>query len=77
MLSPNDRGPFKPADHNILAEDKRASILKASATPPLPPPFLFYLLTIQEVLTLSLCLTQTRLQPAPRALSTGDDLWKI
>lgn len=74
MLSPNDRRPFSPADHNILAEDKGASILKA------PPPtsmLPFYLLTIQEPLSPSLWLTQIRLQPGPRALSAADDLWKI
>lgn len=55
MLSPNDRGPFSPADHNILAEDKGASVLKA---PPPTSTLPFYLLTIQEGLPASLWLTQ-------------------
>lgn len=74
MLSPNDRGPFSPAHHNILAEDKGASVLKA---PPPTSPLPFYLLTIQEVPPPPLWVTQIRLQPGPRALSTSDDVRKI
>lgn len=64
---------FSPADHNILAEDKGASVLQA------PPPAYalpFYLLAIRELLPPSLWLTQIRLQPGPRAPSASDDLWE-
>lgn len=46
MPSPNDQGPFSPTDHNILVEDKRPSILNASAPPHSPYP-----LTVQEILS--------------------------